>query len=374
MAKDFYEVLGVSKTASDDEIKSAYRSLAKKYHPDLNKDNKEAAEKFKEINEANEVLSDPQKRRVYDSGGYNMNGGGAGGFGGFDFSGFGGGGGGLDDILSFFFNGGQGGRSHQNMAGEDIQVSVTLSFEEAATGVKREISYNKNQKCTPCKGTGAKDGTRLEKCSKCNGTGKIQYMSEGMFRKTVNVRACDNCKGTGNKILENCSTCGSKGYVRANVKLPIDIPAGVDSGTILKYTGGGHAGKAESAPSGDLLISLTVTPHKLLKRKNLDLFVEVPISFIDAALGAKIEVPTAYGKITHAIPEGTQSGQMFFIRGKGIRSSGRVGDLYVTAVVETPKSLGHEHKKILKELNEKLADKQQQKVKGFKDTMNSLYK
>ena len=378
MAKDFYEVLGVSKSASEDEIKSAYRKLAKKYHPDLNRDNKEAAEKFKEANEAYEVLSDSKKRQMYDSGAYNMNGGGTGGFGGggagFDFSSFGGNSGGFDDILNFFFNGGRGGAREQNI-GEDIQININLTFEEAAKGIKKDLSYTKNEQCKACKGTGAKDGTRFEKCSKCGGTGKIQYVNDGMFRRTVNVRPCDACHGTGSKILENCSECGSKGFKRKNVNLAADIPAGVDNGTILKYTGEGNASKMPGGISGDLLLSLNVAPHRLLKRKNLDLFVEVPVSVSHAILGGKTEIPSAYGKITYFIPEGTQSGQMFYIKGKGIKAAnGRTGDLYITVIIDTPKGLSSEQKKMLKEIEDKLTDRQQPKVKNYNDILKKLYK
>lgn len=374
MAKDFYEILGVSKGAGEDEIKSAYRKLAKKYHPDLNPNNKEAAEKFKDINEAYGVLSDSKKRQMYDSGAYNMGaGGGQDGFGGFDFSGFSGGG--FDDILNFFFNGSGRGSSYEQNTGEDVQISVNLTFEEAATGIKKDISFYKNEQCRTCRGTGAKDGTRFEKCTKCNGTGKIQYVSEGMFRKTVNVRACDACRGTGSKILENCTECGGKGSLRKNVTIPVEIPAGVDNGTVLKYSGEGNASRIPGGISGDLLISLNVAPHRLLKRKNLDLFIEIPVSFMLAAVGGKIEVPTAYGKIAYFIPEGTQSGQMFYVKGKGIKAAnGRTGDLYINVIIETPKGLNFEQKKILSELEQKLTDKQQSKIKGYNDIMKNLYK
>ena len=377
MAKDFYEILGVSKGSSEDEIKSAYRKLAKKYHPDLNQNNKEAADKFKEINSAYEVLSDTKKRQMYDSGAYNMEGGGAGGqgFGGFDFSGFSGGGaGGFDDILNFFFNGGRGNAAEQNR-GDDIQINLNLSFEESATGIKKDITYAKNEQCKTCRGTGAKDGTKFEKCTKCNGSGKIQYVNEGMFRRSVNVRACDACKGTGSKILESCSTCNGKGFNRQNITFKADIPAGIDNGTVLKYTGEGNASKIPGGISGDLLIALNVAPHRLLKRKNLDLFVEVPISVTHAIIGGKLEIPSAYGKISYFIPEGTQSSQMFYVKGKGIKAqNGRTGDLYITVIIDTPKGLSSEQKKILSDLDSKLSDKQQAKVKGYNDTMNNLYK
>lgn len=374
MAKDFYGILGVSKTATDDELKSAYRKLAKKYHPDLNKNDKQAEEKFKEVNEAYEVLSDSKKRQMYDSGAYDMGAGGGfgGGGGGFDFSSFTGGG--FDDILNFFFSGGRG-SSGVDTRGEDIEININLSFDEAAKGVKKDISFGKNEQCNTCRGTGAKDGTKFEKCSKCGGTGKIQYVNDGMFRRTVNVRACDACRGTGSKILESCPICASKGYNKKTVTLAADIPAGVDNGTILKYGGEGNASKTPGGISGDLLIAINVTPHKLLKRKNLDLFVEVPVSLTHAITGGKTEIPSAYGKIVYFIPEGTQSGQMFYVKGKGIKASnGRTGDLYITVIIDTPKNMTSEQKKLVKELESKLTDKQQPKVKNFNDIMNNIYK
>lgn len=363
--KDYYEILGVSKGAAEDEIKSAYRKLAKKYHPDLNPNDKEAAEKFKEVNEAYEVLSDPKKRQMYDSGGMDFSGGG---FEGFDFSGFSGG---FDDILNFFFSGGRGSAREVNR-GEDIKINLSLTFDEAAKGVKRDISFSKDEKCSSCRGTGAKDGTRFEKCSKCGGTGKIQQVSQGLFGRTVNVRVCDACRGSGNKILENCPSCGGRGYNRRQVTLPVEVPAGVDNGTILKFSGEGNASKIPGGINGDLLISISVAPHRLLKRKGLDLFLEVPVSVVDAILGTKIEIPTPYGMISHTVPEGTQSGQMFFLRGKGIKSSGRTGDLYLTVNVDTPKNLTSEQKRLLGEL--KFSDRQQPKVKNYYESLKDLNK
>ncbi|NLK16968.1 MAG: molecular chaperone DnaJ [Clostridiales bacterium] len=365
--KDYYAILGVSKNATEEEIKSAYRKLAKKYHPDLNPNDKEAAEKFKEVNEAYEVLSDPKKRQMYDSGAFDM--GGAGGFGGFDFSDFTSG---FDDILNFFFSGGRS-SAYERPRGEDIQIRLNLTFDEAARGVKKDLSYAKDEQCSSCRGTGAKDGTRFEKCPKCGGTGKVQYVNQGMFGRTVNVRTCDACGGSGNKILESCLTCGGRGYNRKHVTLPVDIPAGVDNGTILKFTSEGNASKVPGGISGDLLLTLSVAPHKLLKRKGLDLLLEVPISIVDAIMGAKIDIPTAYGMRSYSIPEGTQSGQMFYLKGKGIRSSrGKTGDLYLTVTVDTPKNLTPEQKRLLKELS--FADRQQPKIKSYSDILRDIYK
>ena len=365
--KDYYAILGVSKNATEEEIKSAYRKLAKKYHPDLNPNDKEAAEKFKEVNEAYEVLSDPKKRQMYDSGAFDM--GGAGGFGGFDFSDFTSG---FDDILNFFFSGGRS-SAYERPRGEDIQIRLNLTFDEAARGVKKDLSYAKDEQCSSCRGTGAKDGTRFEKCPKCGGTGKVQYVNQGMFGRTVNVRTCDACGGSGNKILESCLTCGGRGYNRKHVTLPVDIHAGVDNGTILKFTSEGNASKVPGGISGDLLLTLSVAPHKLLKRKGLDLLLEVPISIVDAIMGAKIDIPTAYGMRSYSIPEGTQSGQMFYLKGKGIRSSrGKTGDLYLTVTVDTPKNLTPEQKRLLKELS--FADRQQPKIKSYSDILRDIYK
>lgn len=368
--KNFYEILGVDKKASEDEIKSAYRKLAKQYHPDLHPGDAAAAAKFKDVNEAYQTLSDSKKRAAYDA----EQEGGFGGFGGFGNGGAGFGGFG-DDIMNIFnmFTGG--GRSHQEeRKGKDITVNVTLSFTEACKGTSREIPLTKSEQCIYCGGTGAKDGREFTTCSKCGGTGKQQYVSESMFGRTVNVRACPDCGGTGKIIKEKCTVCNGRGYTKQSKKLKVDFPAGVDNGNVLRVRGEGDACSNPHGTPGDLLINITVTPHKLIKRKGLDLFTEVPVSIYLAATGGKINVPGVDGLITYTIPEGTQSGQVFFIRGKGIKSRQGTGDMYLTVTVEIPKSLNSKQKDLLKELAKSYDMKQTPKVKQFTDNIDNIYR
>ncbi len=366
--KNFYEILGVDKKASEDEIKSAYRKLAKQYHPDLHPGDAAAAAKFKDVNEAYQTLSDSKKRAAYDAeqeGGFA----GFGGFGGGGFGGFG------DDIMNIFnmFTGG--GRTRQEeRKGKDITVNVTISFAEACKGVSREIPLNKSEQCIYCGGTGAKDGREFTTCSKCGGSGKQQYVSESMFGRTVNVRPCPDCGGTGKIIKEKCTVCGGKGYTKQSKKLKVDIPAGVDNGNVLRVRGEGDACTNPHGTPGDLLINIAVTPHKLIKRKGLDLFTEVPVSIYLAATGGKINVPGIDGLITYTIPEGTQSGQVFFIRGKGIKSRQGTGDMYLTVTVEIPKSLNSKQKDLLKELAKSYDTKQTPKVKQFAESIDNIYR
>ena len=372
--KNFYDILGVSKTADEEEIKSVYRKLAKQYHPDLHPGDQQCAAKFKEINEAYQTLSDQKKRSAYDA----EQAGGFGGFGGFgggsggSYEGFGGFG---DDIMNIFnmFTGG--GKSYQEeRRGEDINVRVTLSFSEAAKGAAKTINFTKKEKCIYCGGTGAKDGKAFHKCNKCGGTGKMQQVSESRFGRTVNVRVCDNCSGTGKIIQDKCAACGGTGSTKQTKSITVDLPAGIDNGTVLRMRGEGDAAPTAGAPSGDLLINVTVTPHKLLKRKGLDLFVEVPINFYTATAGGKIDVPGIDGIITHQIPEGTQSGQMFLIRGKGIKSRQGSGDLYITVIVEIPKGLSNKQKDILKDFASSTESRQTPKAKQYSETLENIFK
>ena len=371
MAKDYYKILGVEKNATPDEIKKAYRTQVKKYHPDLHPGDKAAAEKFKEINEAHEVLSDEKKRKNYDTFGDpngNMGGfgGGAGGFSGF---------GGFEDIFGDIFGGfGGGGRSHRQTKtrGEDIQIEVTLSFLDAAKGCRREIVYSRNEPCSSCKSTGAKNGTAYKTCEKCGGTGQVEYATSNGFFRSVQVRPCDECHGTGKKIIEPCKECNGKGYIKNNTKITLDIPAGADTGSYITKAGYGEASKNGGA-SGDLIVVFKVEASKIFKRKKFDLYVEVPISFKTAALGGKVKVPLIDETIDYTIPEGTQSGKVFFVRGKGIKSSRGTGDLYIIVTVEIPSKLSKSQKKLLEELEKETEIKQCSQMKQYKDNMESMY-
>ena len=370
--KDYYETLGVGKNATPDEIKKAYRTLVKKYHPDLHPGDEAAAEKFKEINEAHEVLSDEKKRKNYDT--FGDPNGNMGGFGGGGASGFGGFGG-FEDIFSDIFGGFGGGRSRAQTKtkGEDITIELTLSFLDAAKGCRREIVYNRNEPCSACKGTGAKGGTAYKTCEKCGGTGQIQYTSSNGFFRSVNVRACDECRGTGKKIIDSCKDCGGKGYVKKQTKLTLDIPAGADTGSYIRKVGYGEASKNGGA-SGDLIVVMKVEPSKIFDRTNFDLRVKVPISFKTAVLGGKIKIPLIDDTMEYTIPEGTQSGRVFLVRGKGIKSSRGTGDLYITVIVEVPTRISKEQKKFLEQLDASSdISKQCPSMKKYKDNMESMY-
>jgi molecular chaperone DnaJ len=370
MAKDYYKILGVSKDASQDDIKKAYRKLARQYHPDLHPGDEKAAEMFKEINEANEVLSDEKKRKNYDTfGDANGNmggfGGGAGGFSGFD---------GFADIFGDIFGGFGGSRSRAQTKtrGEDITIEVTLSFLDAAKGCRREVTYSRNEPCSSCKGTGAKSGTAYKTCEKCGGTGQIQYTTSNGFFRSVQVRACDECRGTGKKIIESCKDCGGKGYVKTNTKVILDIPAGADNGSYIKKTGFGEASR-NGGPAGDLIVVMKVEPSKIFKRKNFDLYVELPISFKTACLGGKVKVPLIDETMEYTIPEGTQSGKVFFVRGKGIKSRRGTGDLYIVVSVEVPSKLSKAQKKLIEEFEEQGEIKQCPQMKQYKDNIEMMY-
>lgn len=374
MAKDYYEVLGVSKDATEDDIKKAYRTLVKKYHPDLHPNDKEAAEKFKEINEANEVLSDAKKRKEYDFQREHPNMGGFGGSGfsgGFSGSGFSG----FEDIFGDIFGGFGGGsksRAQTKTKGEDVTVELSLSFLDAAKGCRREVVYTRNEPCSKCKGTGAKNGTAYKTCEKCGGTGQVQYASSNGFFRSVSVRPCDECKGTGRKILEPCDECKGKGYTKTNTKLTLDIPAGADTGSYIRKIGYGEASK-NGGPAGDLIVVMKVEPSKLFKRKNFDLYVEVPISVKTAITGGNITVPLIDDTMEYAIPEGTQSGKVFYVRGKGIKSSRGTGDLYIVVTVEIPTKLTKAQKAALEEFDKDFDVKQCPSMKTYKNNMEIMY-
>ena len=349
--RDYYEVLGVQKGAGDDELKRAYRVLAKKYHPDVNPGNTEAEEKFKEINEAYEVLSDPEKRAKYDQFGHAAfdpaAGAGGAGYGGFD--GFGD----IGDIFGSFFGGGFGGsqqtRRNGPIRGDDVAARITISFEEAAFGVKRDISFNRVQRCPDCAGSGATKGTSPETCPHCHGSGQRRVTQRVMGMSFQSTTTCENCRGTGKIIKDPCSNCRGTGYIRVSKKLTVSIPAGINDGNRVSLQGQGNDGR-NGGPAGDLVILVTVKKHNIFTRKGNNIYCDVPISVTEAILGADIEIPTLEGKETFTIPEGTQTGTDFVLKNKGIpyvNNSGRRGDLIFTANVEIPRGLSSKQKEHL---------------------------
>lgn len=367
--KDYYKILGVEKGASADEIKSAYRRLAKKYHPDINK-TPEAAEKFKVINEAYEVLGDDKKRANYDQFGSADGpqfGGGAGGAGGFgDF--FGGAGGGFSDIFSDIFSafGGSGSRGRVMEKGDDIFMNMTISFEEAAFGVEKNITYSKIEKCSACDGTGAKDGKEYSVCPECHGSGRVRYQQNTMFGTTIREAGCTRCNATGKIIKEKCSACSGKGYKKINKTLKVKVPAGIDDGQTIRMRGEGNAPVREGV-SGDLNIRIAVTPHKILVRKGNDIYLDLYIPFTQALLGTKVEIPTLKGPYTLTIPELTASGTVMRLKNKGVKilNMEAYGDMLVSIKAEPPKSLDKATKKLLEELNAKIDPKAYSKYQNF---------
>lgn len=370
--RDYYEVLGLGKNASDAEIKSAYRKLAKKYHPDLNPGDKEAEEKFKEVNEANDVLSDPQKRQRYDQFGfagvdpnYGAGQGGAGyggGFGGVD----------LGDIFGDIFGGGfggfSGGRANPNAPrkGHDIQASVILTFEEAAHGCTKKVTINRQQTCPDCGGSGAEKGSSPETCTECGGRGYVVTQQRTPFGVMQSQQPCPHCGGRGTIIRNPCKTCRGTGKTAARKTLEVKIPAGIDDDQNIALRGQGDAG-TNGGPAGDVIVRVTVKQDPVFERDNYDVYVRVPITFSQAVLGAEIEVPTVDGKVAQRIPEGTQSGTKFRLRGKGIQylnGRGR-GDQYVIVDVEIPKKLTKNQREALKAFEDSLRDDNYEKRKGF---------
>ena len=380
--RDYYEVLGVSKTATQDELKKAYRKLARKYHPDLNKDNEEAAEKFKECNEAYSVLSDDQKRAQYDQFGHaafeNGGMGGGGGFGGA--GGFGGfGGSGMEDIFDMFF-GGQGGRGGNRaksgpQRGADLRFDLEISFEEAAFGLEKEINLYRDETCDHCYGEGAEPGSKVESCPECNGTGYVRFTQNTMFGQMVNERPCSRCKGEGKIISEPCKECRGKGTVKRNKKLKVKIPAGVDNGSRLRVSGEGEAG-AKGGPSGDLYVYLYVKPHKFFERDGTTVLCEVPINIVQATLGADIKVPTLDGQVTMKVPEGTQPGKVLRLKGKGIPSlrGGSRGDQLVRIKVVVPTKLSDKQKDALRKFADISKDNINPEEKSFMDKVKDFFK
>ncbi len=371
--KNYYEILGVDKKATNDEIKSAYRKLAMKYHPDRNQGDAAAAEKFKEINEAHETLSDQQKRAAYD---YELEHPNMGGFGGFGGGGFSGGGfEDISDIFSSIFGGGFGGgaRAQRSAVGEDIQREMRLSFMDAAKGCKKTFSYTRNEPCSACRGTGAKNGTAFATCSKCNGQGIIQQVQNTMFGRTIRQMPCPDCNGTGKKITDKCPDCKGKGSQKKETTLTVDIPAGVDTGSYMKKKGMGQAAPNGGAP-GDLIILFRVEPHKIFVRERFDLKMDLPITYKTAVLGGTVKVPTVDDTFEFTIPEGTQSGTVFTVRGKGIKSArSGTGNLIIRVIVEIPTKLSKEQKKNLEEWKDGMDMKQYDRMKRYADNVEMLY-
>ena len=354
--RDYYEVLGVDKNASKAEIKKAYRKLARKYHPDVSKE-ENAEEKFKEVKEAYEVLSNDQKRAQYDQFGHtdpNQGFGGFGGSGGADFGGFG-------DIFDMFFGGGGGRRRDPNAPrqGADLQYTMTLEFEEAVFGKETDIQIPKEEECETCHGSGAKPGTKPETCPHCKGSGQLNIEQDTPFGRIVNRRVCHHCEGKGTIIKEKCTTCGGKGKVKKRKTIHIKIPPGVDDGQQLRVSGQGEPGE-NGGPAGDLFIVFHVKSHEFFERDGDDIFCEMPITFTQAALGDEVEVPTLHGKVKLKIPAGTQTGTKFRLRGKGVpnvHGHGQ-GDQHIQIRVVTPTKLTNKQKQLLREFAEISGDEE----------------
>lgn len=371
---DYYEILGVQKNASEDEIKSAYRKMAKKYHPDLystkpESERKAAEEQFKKINHAYDVLSDSQKRAAYDQygdengpmgGGFGGGAGGAQGFGDFD-SFFG-------DFFSAFTGGGRrsSSRATGRIDGDDITATITIDFMEAVKGVQKDISITRQETCADCHGTGAKNGTAYKTCGRCGGTGRVTMRQNTIFGQQVVQSVCPDCRGNGRIITDTCRTCGGKGSVKHSRVIHANIPAGIDNGQMLSFANEGNCGKNGGA-KGNFILIVNVRPHPLFKRKGYDIYFDVPISYTTATLGGEIEVPTLDGVVKYKIAEGTQSGTVCRMSGKGvnrIKSSAR-GDIYFTVQVQTPSGLSKQQKEMLAKFEETLTPNQSPKQKKF---------
>ena len=378
--RDYYEVLGLQKGASDSEIKSAFRKLAMKYHPDRNPGDKEAEEKFKEINEAYSVLSDPEKKDKYDRFGFagidpSAGFGGGSGFGGFSGEGFG-----FDDIFNMFTGGGFGGfsgggqRRNGPRRGADIQKGMNISFDEAVFGCKKEIRLTKDVKCESCNGTGAKGGSGKKTCPSCGGRGQVTTAQQTAFGTFQSTRPCQRCGGTGSIIENPCPKCDGKGKYRKTVNITVDIPAGVDTDSVIPISGQGQPGSS-GGPAGDLYIVLNVGQSEIFERHGDDLWLEAPISFTQAALGDEITVPGLKEKLSCKIPSGTQPGTVLRIKGKGVKNvrSGRPGDIYVKVNLEVPTKLSNEQKNLIKQFGETKNLDGYSKRKKFAETLKDLF-
>ena len=371
--RDYYEVLGVSKSASDEEIKKAYRKLAKKYHPDMNPDSKEAEAKFKEANEAYEVLSNPEKRAKYDQFGHagvdpNFGGGGFGG--GFDMGDID-----LGDIFGSFFGGGFGGfggqqqRANAPQKGQSLRANLTVSFEEAAFGCEKEIELNRTETCSDCQGSGCQPGTTAETCPDCRGAGVVRIQRGGGGFAFSTTAPCSRCRGTGKLIHSPCNSCGGTGSVRKKQRIKVTIPAGIDDGQAISLRGQGNAG-TNGGPAGDLIVGVRIKPHPQFKREGTTVLYEQPISFYQATMGAELEIPTIDGKVKYTLPAGTQTGTVFRLRGKGIpvlQGRGR-GDQIVTVKVQVPTNLTTEQREALRVFGEAMGENiSEGSIKSFFD-------
>lgn len=383
--RDYYEVLGVGKNAGEDEIKKAYRKLAKQYHPDMNPGNKEAEARFKEINEAYEVLSNPEKKSKYDQFGFagvdptygagqpgaGVYGSGFGGFGGFDVGDFG-------DIFSSIFGGGFGGGAAARNAprrGEDIERTLVITFEEAAFGCTKDITVNRIESCEACGGSGAEKGATAETCPICHGTGQVRTTRRTALGTISTTGVCHNCEGRGKVISKPCKTCGGTGFARRTRTISVKIPAGIDNDQTVILRGQGGQGSNNGAP-GDLHITIRLKKHEVFERDGYDLLCTVPITFSQAALGDEIEIPTLEGPYKYQIPEGTQSGTVFRIRNKGIVqvNSRNRGDYLLKVVVETPRNLSVRQKELLRELGQISSDRNNAERKNFFDRVKNMFK
>ena len=369
--RDYYEVLGVGRDADAEEIKKAYKKLAKQYHPDLNPDSKTAEDNFKEVNEAYNVLSNDQERARYDQFGHNDPG--AGGFGGGNsggFGGFGGGAGGfgsMGDIFETFFGGGFSQTPDPNSPrqGADMRIDLSITFEDAAKGVEKEVSVSRMESCKKCHGNGAAPGSSREKCGQCGGTGKVRVNQSTAFGQFQTVRSCPACGGSGSIIKDPCPSCGGSGRVKQTRKIKVNIPAGVDTGSRLRMAGEGEGG-INGGPAGDLFVYITVKPHKYFKRQGDNVLCDFPLNFAQAALGSEVDVPTLDGKVKLTVPEGTQTGTTFRLRGRGfpkLRGYGR-GDQHVKVKIVTPTRLTEEQKDLLRKFGDSGEDGGDDK-KGF---------
>lgn len=378
--RDYYEVLGLQKGASADEIKKSYRSLARKYHPDLHPDDKDCAEKFKEVNEAYEVLSDPSKKERYDQFGHagvdpNYGGGGfGGGAGGFNPFGD------MGDIFDNLFGGSFGGfggsrtsRANAPRRGQDIDIAVTISFMEACFGVKHEVKVNRLEKCTDCGGSGAASGSSPQTCPECNGVGQVKVGQRTPFGVISSQKTCPKCSGKGKIVTNPCSKCNGNGRVRTSKNLSIDIPAGIDNGQMLRVGGQGDAG-INGGPNGNVNVNVHVKSHPIFERDEFDIHCEIPITYTQAVMGDELIVPTIDGDVKYSIGEGTQTGTVFRLRGKGVKKLQRSdrGDQYVKVVVEVPKNLDKNQKELLRAFEASLNEKNYEKKTSFFDKIKKM--